>query len=227
MLSFPPGRPPWPYTRDVQTRCTCGAILPEDARFCHRCGKPQLEEDIARLAEPGPAPAPVQPAAPPVTAGSRISFRNGRAVAVSIVVAALALFGMGFASLLSPLLAPLVLCAAGFLAVIIYRSQSSEPVSAAAGARLGWMTGLWLFLVVLAILAVVGVYISSSTGREMLRTAPMAMANAEVAKMLSDPREFLSAVPLTIVQAFLMITLLPGLGGILGAKISARVKQSS
>jgi hypothetical protein len=146
---------------------------------------------------------------------------------VSIVVAAIALFGMGFASLLSPLLAPLVLCAAGFLAVIIYRSQSSEPISTAAGARLGWMTGLWLFLVVLAILAVVAVYISSETGRAVLRTAPMAMANAEVAKMLSDPHAFLAAVPLTIVQAFLMITLLPGLGGILGAKISARVKQSS
>ena len=24
--------------------CTCGAELPPDARFCHRCGKPQREE---------------------------------------------------------------------------------------------------------------------------------------------------------------------------------------
>ncbi|MBV9294668.1 MAG: zinc-ribbon domain-containing protein, partial [Acidobacteriaceae bacterium] len=23
----------------MQQRCTCGAILPEDARFCHKCGK--------------------------------------------------------------------------------------------------------------------------------------------------------------------------------------------
>lgn len=211
----------------MQTRCTCGAFLPEDARFCHRCGKPQFEEDLARLAEPAPPPAPVQapPAAQKASAG--ISFRNGRAVAVSIVVAAIALFGMGFVSLLSPLLAPVVLCAAGFLAVVIYRSQSSEPVSTAAGARLGWMTGLWLFLVVLVCLAVVAIYISSPSGRDVLRTAPIAMANAEVAKMLSDPHEFLSSVPLGIVQAFLVITLLPGLGGMLGAKVSARVRQSS
>lgn len=134
---------------------------------------------------------------------------------------------MGFVSLLSPLLAPIVLCAAGFLAVVIYRSQSSEPVSTAAGARLGWMTGLWLFLVVLVCLAVVAIYISSPSGRDVLRTAPIAMANAEVAKMLSDPHEFLSSVPLGIVQAFLVITLLPGLGGMLGAKVSARVRQSS
>ncbi|MGH9620595.1 MAG: zinc ribbon domain-containing protein [Bryobacteraceae bacterium] len=213
----------------METRCTCGAVLPDDARFCHRCGKPQLEEDLARLAEaeaaPALPPAPVQPK--PKAANSRISFRNGRAVAVSIVVAALALFGMGFASLLTPLLAPVVLCAAGFISVVIYRSQSAEPLSGSAGARLGWMTGLWLFLVILAILAVVAVYISSSAGRDALRAAPMAMSNPEVAKMLSDPHEFLAAVPLTIVQIFLMITLLPGLGGFLGAKFAKRVRPTS
>ncbi|MGH9582919.1 MAG: hypothetical protein ACRD4O_08295 [Bryobacteraceae bacterium] len=184
---------------------------------------------MARLAEPEPAPVPapvLPPKLAPATPSSHIGFRNGRAVAVSIVVAVLALFGMGFASLLSPLLAPVVLCAAGFLAVIIYRSQSAEPVSTSAGARLGWMTGLWLFLVVLICLAVVAVYISSAAGRAALRTAPIAMANAEVAKMLSDPREFLDSVPLGIVQAFLIITLLPGLGGMLGAKVSKRVRQT-
>lgn len=201
--------------------------MPDDARFCHKCGKPQLEEDVALAAElqpPAAPPVPTPPTAP--SAGSRIGFRNGRAVAVSIVVAALALFGMGFASLLSPWLAPLVLCAAGFLAVIIYRSQSPEPISASAGARLGWMTGLWLFLVVLICLAVVAVYISSDAGRAALRTAPMAMANSEVAKMLDHPEQFLAAVPLTVVQAFILITLLPGLGGILGAKLSKRVRPT-
>ena len=24
--------------------CTCGAELPPDSRFCHKCGKPQREE---------------------------------------------------------------------------------------------------------------------------------------------------------------------------------------
>lgn len=211
----------------METRCTCGAVLPDDARFCHKCGKPQLEEDLARLAETVPAPAPAPAAPPPAAQAPRIGFRNGRAVAVSVVVAALALFGMGFASLLSPWLAPFVLCGAGFLAVVIYRSQSAEPVSTAAGARLGWMTGLWLFLVVLICLVVVAVYISSDAGREALRTAPMAMANAEVAKILNNPQEFLAAVPLTVVQAFILITLLPGLGGILGAKLSRRVRPQN
>jgi hypothetical protein len=211
----------------VQPRCTCGAVLPEDARFCHKCGKPQWEEDIARLAEPLPTPPVPQTPSITVASASRISFRNGRAVAVSILVAAITLFAIGFASLVSPLLAPLVLCAAGFMAVVIYRSQSSEPVSASAGARLGWMTGLWLFLVMLILLAVVALYISSPAGRDMLSSAQIPTANSEVAKMLKNPNEFLSSVPVGIVQAFLLTTLLPGLGGMLGAKLSARPRQSS
>ena len=32
-------------------QCNCGATLPQDARFCHKCGKPQYESDIVRLQE--------------------------------------------------------------------------------------------------------------------------------------------------------------------------------
>ncbi len=34
--------------------CTCGAQLPPDALFCHKCGKPQRE--IAPVAAEAPAP---------------------------------------------------------------------------------------------------------------------------------------------------------------------------
>ena len=47
--------------------CTCGAELPPDARFCHRCGKPQREEVIPETAERrveiAAAVAPVPPSA--------------------------------------------------------------------------------------------------------------------------------------------------------------------
>jgi predicted amidophosphoribosyltransferase len=42
--------------------CTCGAELPPDARFCHRCGKPQREE-----IEPETV-APIPPGTPAVVA---------------------------------------------------------------------------------------------------------------------------------------------------------------
>ncbi len=138
-------------------------------------------------------------------------------------MAACALFGIALAALVSPLLAPVVLCAAGVIAVMLYKGHSREPLSTAAGARLGWMTGLWLFLVVVICLAVVGLSLTSPSGRELLKSVP---TNAEVAKMLDDPHEFLMNLPLGIIQTFLMVTLLPGLGGMLGAKLVTRGRRS-
>ncbi len=206
----------------METRCTCGAVLPEDARFCHRCGKPQYEEDIIRLSEPTPA-LPPPPEMAPQAASSRISFRNGRAVAVSIVVATIALLGMGFISLLSPLLAPFALCGAGFLTVVIYRRRSSEHISTVAGARLGWMTGLWLFLITFVGLALFALYISSPSGLAALRAATNVMPNPDLAKILNDPQGFLASIPREIAGWFLTVTLLPGLGGMLAAKFPSRV----
>jgi len=159
----------------------------------------------------------------PQAASSRISFRNGRAVAVSIVVATIALLGMGFISLLSPLLAPFALCGAGFLTVVIYRRRSSEHISTAAGARLGWMTGLWLFLITFVGLALFALYISSPSGLAALRAATNVMPNPDLAKILNDPQGFLASIPREIAGWFLTVTLLPGLGGMLAAKFPSRV----
>ena len=207
----------------MQQRCTCGAVLPEDARFCHKCGKPQYEQDIDRLAEETPALSP-RPRPLPASTSRRISFRNSRAVLVTLAVAAGALFGIAFVALLSPLLAPLVLCAAGVIAALLYKDQSVEPLSPAAGARLGWMTGLWLFLVVVICLIIVGLSLASPAGRELLKSVP---TNAEVAKMLDNPHDFFVNLPIGIIQTFLMVTLLPGLGGMLGAKLVTRGRRSS
>src|SRR5258708_21315931 len=56
--------PPWLRQTDRSSLmpdfCSCGAQLPEDARFCHKCGKPQREEIVVE-----PPPAPPAAAAPP------------------------------------------------------------------------------------------------------------------------------------------------------------------
>src|SRR5688572_10120186 len=58
----------------VNGQCTCGAQLPPDARFCHKCGKPQYEMTVLED-EPAPAPPPAPIAAePPKPTG--ISLRN-------------------------------------------------------------------------------------------------------------------------------------------------------
>jgi hypothetical protein len=215
-----------PYTGSVQPRCTCGALLPEDARFCHKCGKPQFQEDIARLNAEEPKPAPVQiPEAAAQPAANGISFRNSRAVVISVIVAAAAFFLTGAAALISALLWPVVLVGAGFLAAVLYRGHSREPLSAANGARLGWMTGLWLFVVFAIAVAMVSIYIASPAGYEAVKQL---QNMPQFAKMsINTPHDLLMGVLLSAIPTFFMVTVLPGLGGMLAAMLAARRGHSS
>ncbi len=206
-------------------RCTCGAVLPEDARFCHKCGKPQYEEDIARLAALEAPPVPVL-VREPVQAGaaSGISFRNSRAVLISLVVAALAFFASLLATMLWAPLFPIVLCAAGFVAARLYRSNATEPLTPGAGARLGWMTGLWLFLIVALLCTVAAVYLSTPQGWEQAKAFWAQFP--EMSKGLGDQHDVLTTLVMRLPFLFFLLTLLPGLGGMLGAKSSPRQRPS-
>lgn len=143
---------------------------------------------------------------------------------VSLGVAAVSLLGLCAAAFLAPFLWPVLLCAAGFAAAMLYKGHSSEPLSTAAGARLGWMTGLWLFLVFAVSAALTSIYLASPTGREVLKSLPNI---PELSKMLNNPHDFMMGILASIIPTFFMVTLLPGLGGILGAKLLTRGHRSS
>lgn len=216
----------------MEKRCTCGAVLPEDARFCHKCGKPQFEEDRERLEAQESVSTPVQsrlepPALTPAAAGkgASISFRNSRAVVITLLVAAGAMIGFPLIALFAPALFPFFLCGVGFVAVRVYRARSFEMLSAGAGARLGWMTGLWLFLVVAILLAICSIFVASPEGWEQMRAAWSQVPQAAKLVHLSQ-HEFLMQMLVTLPFSFFMLTLLPGLGGLLGAKFSARRPQA-
>ncbi len=205
----------------MEQRCTCGAILPEDARFCHKCGKPQLEEDRTRIAAQEAAAAPVQPSAPPAPPASGISFKNSRAVWISILVAAGTLITLIAIALLLPPLLPLVLCGAGFVAALWYNGQAVQPLSTVGGARLGWMTGLWMFLVFAIMCALTAVIVASPEGWAQARSMWAQLPQASKLITLS-PHDFLMQLVIEIPFFFFLLTLLPGLGGMLGAKLSRR-----
>lgn len=208
----------------MEPRCTCGAVLPPDARFCHKCGKPQYEEDIARLAAqepPAPAPSSVI-TSPPHSA--RIGFRNHRAVLVSLAVAAFSLIALCGAALVAPVLGPGIVCGAGFAAVRFYKRRSPEPLSPGGGAFLGLMTGLWLFLVLAICAAITSVYVASPEGRETLRATMPKMP--EVARMLDNPHQFLVSLLSGLIPTFFIATLSAAFGGMLAAR-SGRRRHSS
>jgi len=114
--------------------------------------------------------------------------------------------------------------AAGFIAVVLYRSNSAEPLTTAAGARLGWMTGLCLFAVFAVVATVVSIYLASPAGSDIVKQLQSMPQFAKVS--IGNPHDVMMNILVSAIPTFFMVTLLPGLGGMLGAKLSARGRHS-
>jgi hypothetical protein len=194
--------------------CTCGAQLPPDARFCHKCGKPQRDEPHLNVEEtpPPPPPPPALPAEPPP-----ISLRNVLAVRAALPAGIIAF-------LLSALLRQLGLVAligGGVLAVYFYRRYTGQKLSVANGARLGWITGIFLFVPLLitftaSLLTEPGLMASL---REQLAQSSLTQAQIEQSiEILNTPAGKAGLV----LAMFLSSTLLPAFGGAVGAKLLRR-----
>jgi hypothetical protein len=210
--------------------CTCGAELPPDARFCHRCGKPQREEvepetvsrppEVAMAATPGPEGAP-PPSAPP-----RVNFHNATAVRIGLLMA-------GIASLLSALptmaagLAGLAIwwMTAGFLSVYIYRRRTGQFLTVDSGLRMGWITGLLGSTITSVVFTVSVVPLIRGGGlatlyQEQFRKMYGNDPNVQQAlKMLENPSSLAMVVIVVLLFFFLIITFLCTAGGALGAKL--------
>src|ERR1035438_9100199 len=118
--------------------CTCGARLPPDALFCHKCGKPQRELLTPEI-EANIYPAAVVTDVPPPSAPPRpeplpLNFHNPIAVRIAALVAlsGTALFFLPYLNWF----------AAGFFAVFFYRRRTGRPLNLESGVRMGWMTGV-------------------------------------------------------------------------------------
>src|SRR4051794_25810245 len=100
--------------------CSCGAQLPPDALFCHKCGKAQRDivvpETIPQVEEVAP-PVAARPAAVP------LNFHNPQAIRVALGAAAAA-------ALLSIIPYVNVVCwlASGYFAVSFYRRRTGQAV---------------------------------------------------------------------------------------------------
>jgi hypothetical protein len=140
-------------------------------------------------------------------------------------VAAAAFFGSGIAGMVSPLLWPLILLASGFFAAGIYKGRSSEPLSGIAGARLGWMTGLWLFLVITIVGIIISFYLASPAGADVIRQLKAMPQFSQL--NIGDTHELLSSMLVSAIPTFFMVTAIPGLGGLLGARFWTKSKPTS
>jgi len=206
--------------------CTCGAQLPEDALFCHKCGKPQ-REILAPEVEPNtypaatvaaPATADVPP--PPGPQPLPLNFHNPIAVRIALVAAVCATM----VGLLLPWLPFVSWLAAGFFAVYLYCRKTGFRLDVLAGVKIGWITGLILygFSAVVFTASQLPDALSGHPGKtllEQLRTSsfqdPARMQ--QMTKMIeSDPGMM---ILLLLGVLFVFVTCLSMAGGALGAKL--------
>lgn len=183
-------------------------------------------EVVAPAAElPPPLPTAVAAPAPPVPSVIHGSFRDRAAVRIALITAVVTLViimvlsPVPIVSSVAGLILPFV---AGFLAVYVYRRGTGVTLSTGSGARIGWLVGIFCFVLVtilftlfMALFAVPDVRAAMAEslsqkpgGHEMMET---------FTELLSSPLGILEP----LIGFFVMLTILPVIGAAIGAMVLA------
>jgi len=192
--------------------CTCGAQLVENARFCHRCGRPTFE---APPEKPTPVISlPVQPTLHEKIAQLPVSFRNPIALRIAFLMS----LGITLVQMV-PFLG--LLCfvwwtAAGWCAVLLYRRMTGLSLSVPAGARLGSITGVLAFVSMAAMIALRMFF----EGKELV--AQMVKQDPRISEVVNDPQMFAMAMLMLLGICFALVVGFCATGGALGARRLSR-----
>ena len=200
--------------------CSCGAQLPDDALFCHKCGKPQRH-----LVAVGPEiPAGEDPPAPASVAKTEplpLNFHNPVAVRIALIVGLVT-------TLLSwlPLLNIVLWAAGGFFAVFLYRRRTGHLLDVRDGVQMGWITGVLTFTTTVVIFTATLLPAALSGGVGALIQAQFKNATdprlQEVLKMFESGPGLAFLLVITLFLMFVFIIVLSIAGGALGAKMTRR-----
>ena len=197
--------------------CTCGAQLPPDAVFCHKCGKPQRELVEVETVEPVAAPVTASPPAPVMEAPIElkpVTFHNREAVRTARLAAVLAtfLFFLWFFAWIG----------AGFFAVSVYQRRTKRALDTGSCLRLGWLTGLLAFAIpaVLSIAMILMLHASGNMGTlhaimQSVKDPQYQKSAQQFWEIMQSPPELLAAY----LQCFVLITFFCMAGGLLGALV--------
>ncbi|HLK22529.1 MAG TPA: zinc ribbon domain-containing protein [Bryobacteraceae bacterium] len=206
--------------------CTCGAQLPPDARFCHKCGKPQYDYPGFEPDPVQPPPLPTPAAAPP----SEISFHNRLAVRIGFLVALTAFLPFMILQAI-PFLPAVIAFLTGFLAVYSYSRFSGQSLSVRSGARLGWITGIFSFGIIALLITMSTIFVVTQ-GKAVVERVKEYQGGSllhfnndqieAMTKLVQDPAMFATEMVGLLLLLFVMLTALPVLGGALGAKVFAK-----
>lgn len=206
--------------------CSCGAQLPEDARFCHKCGKPQRDTDIEVEARVVPAPPPaIPPAAEPLPAARpdpTIGFRNPLAVRIALLASLIGFVLFGVAGQVSQVLSLLAMLGAGTFAVYLYRRRTGLPVTVLGGIHIGWITGVFSFITAMILVTIMAVALTDNNFASIFQTQLSARSNQDIAKQVLNAFRSAKGLLDILVSFFVACAVMPTVGGALGALIGRR-----
>ena len=201
---------------ETPERCTCGTVLAENARFCHRCGRPVHELTPAQQEELFPTPPTPPPPAPAILIAPQplpIGFANPIALRVAILMS----MGIMLVSML-PYVNYLFFAwwlLAGWGGVRLYRRLTGLRLTVAAGARLGSLTGLFAFVIMAIFFSLT---MASAAGRDMLDQ--MVKQDPRMSEVVSNPTMLGSVLLMVLIMVFAMVVGICAAGGALGAKFT-------
>jgi ABC-type phosphate transport system permease subunit len=112
---------------------------------------------------------------------------------------------------------------AGFFAVFLYKRRTGQRLTWMSGARLGWLSGLFTFVLVTVILTVIAMALSDPAGVAAIRDQWKAQQRSEqdlnqMIEIFRSP----TGIAAGLVGSFVFLTSLPAFGGALCAKFFDR-----
>jgi uncharacterized membrane protein (DUF485 family) len=151
-----------------------------------------------------------------------VSFANPAVLRIAFAAAALAILldSIPFLNLLFIIWS----MGAGFMAVWMYRRRTGMPVSVGSGAKLGWITGVFSFVISTVIVTATVVFSGEKVADEFRRQIAATWSNDPNYKQLlstfENPASFAALIIFALFFFFLLLSLASVAGGALGARFS-------
>lgn len=153
-----------------------------------------------------------------------IGFHNGPAVRIALLAGMLSIIVLmvtGQISILQVLM-PLWLIAGGFFAVFLYRRRTGQQLTPLSGAHLGWLAGIFGFLIMTVIMTLIAVAMSEPSAVSTLRTQWSGAGRSEADfNVMIDAFHSPVKIGAILSMILLLFSILPAFGGALGAKFLA------
>ncbi len=132
--------------------------------------------------------------------------------------------------ILSVIVKPLLLLwmlAAGIGAAWLYARRTGVALTAVGGARLGWITGLFLFLILMILVSGMALAMTDKGAADMFLAQMKQNGGEDQARMVIEALQNPGKLAEVLAQFFVFCGLLPVLGGVLGARLFRKAGTAS